>query len=454
MFRSITIGLLDFCIVILCAYLAHWIRFDNFFRDPYYDSLIPVGALLFSISAIPLGLYNGTTKSMESLVRTLATCFIAFSLLFIYLVFSKTSETYSRLWLGYWIASSSFGVLCIRFLFQGLRRWWHSNPKNRKRVLLIGDSNIAWSIINDEKNLNLRGLTVSGFVRTTGEPNQNIDRLLDVNSDKLEDQVKDSAIEEVWICLPLSQESEVKRIQYELRHTTTNIRQILKTQDLNVLAKPISDFYGISTLDISCSPHRGSKLFLKNLEDYTLGLILFVTMIPLLLVIAVAVKFSSPGPILFKQHRHGVDGRKFKVYKFRTMKLHQEEGGVVTQAVKDDPRVTSVGRFLRRTSLDELPQFFNVLQGRMSIVGPRPHALEHNTYYSELIDSYMRRHMVKPGITGWAQVNGFRGETETLDKMQKRVEYDMYYIENWTVWLDLKTLLLTPYALLRRDRAY
>ena len=181
---------------------------------------------------------------------------------------------------------------------------------------------------------------------------------------------------------------------------------------------------------------------------------MFVLSIPFLVLIAIAIKISSPGPVLFKQYRNGVDGKRFKVYKFRSMEVHSEENGTVTQASKDDPRVTRFGKFLRSTSLDELPQFFNVLQGRMSIVGPRPHALVHNEYYKDLIDSYMRRHMVKPGITGWAQVNGYRGETSNLEPMAKRVEFDLYFIENWTIWLDVKIILLTPLKIFSWNSVY
>jgi putative colanic acid biosynthesis UDP-glucose lipid carrier transferase len=161
--------------------------------------------------------------------------------------------------------------------------------------------------------------------------------------------------------------------------------------------------------------------------------------------IGIAIKLSSPGPVLFKQYRMGINGKHFKVYKFRSMVVHNESGGDVTQASRNDSRVTRVGAFLRRTSLDELPQFFNVLQGRMSIVGPRPHALAHNEYYKDLVESYMQRHKVKPGITGWAQVSGYRGETDTLDKMQKRVEYDLWYIDNWSLWIDIKIIFLTVF---------
>jgi putative colanic acid biosynthesis UDP-glucose lipid carrier transferase len=158
--------------------------------------------------------------------------------------------------------------------------------------------------------------------------------------------------------------------------------------------------------------------------------------------------------VLFKQHRTGANGKRFKVYKFRSMAVHEEKTGVVSQATKEDPRVTRLGAFLRRTSLDELPQFYNVLQGRMSIVGPRPHALAHNEYYKELVQSYMWRHKVKPGITGWAQVNGLRGETDTLEKMERRVEYDLKYIDNWSLWLDLRIIFLTIFKGFTHKNAY
>jgi putative colanic acid biosynthesis UDP-glucose lipid carrier transferase len=166
-----------------------------------------------------------------------------------------------------------------------------------------------------------------------------------------------------------------------------------------------------------------------------------------------AVKLTSPGPAIFRQRRYGLNGEEFIVYKFRTMKV-SEDGSRIEQAHFDDPRITKVGAFLRRTSLDELPQFINVLQGRMSIVGPRPHAVAHNELYRKLIKGYMLRHKVKPGITGWAQVNGLRGETEVLEKMQRRIELDLYYLQNWSIWLDLWIIMRTVWVVLRRDNAY
>jgi putative colanic acid biosynthesis UDP-glucose lipid carrier transferase len=180
---------------------------------------------------------------------------------------------------------------------------------------------------------------------------------------------------------------------------------------------------------------------------------ILVLISPLMLAIAVAIKLTSPGPVIFRQRRYGLDGREIVVYKFRSMTV-AEDGAVVKQAQKDDPRVTPLGAFLRRTSLDELPQFINVLQGRMSVVGPRPHAVAHNEMYRKLIKSYMVRHKVRPGITGWAQVNGFRGETDSLDKMQARIEYDLDYLRHWSLKLDLAIIWRTIFVVLKRQNAY
>ncbi|MFD2405974.1 undecaprenyl-phosphate glucose phosphotransferase [Azorhizophilus paspali] len=223
------------------------------------------------------------------------------------------------------------------------------------------------------------------------------------------------------------------------------IRFIPEWDDIRLFNHRISHIAGLYTLDLSFSPMNGPARLIKRLEDLLIAIPVMVLILPLCLLIGLAVKLTSRGPMLFKQYRTGINGRRFKVYKFRSMVVHREKYGQVTQACRNDARVTLLGAFLRRTSLDELPQFFNVLQGRMSIVGPRPHALEHNEYYKDLVESYMQRHKVKPGITGWAQVCGYRGETDTLEKMQKRVEYDLWYIDNWSLWLDLKIIFLTMF---------
>lgn len=248
---------------------------------------------------------------------------------------------------------------------------------------------------------------------------------------------------EIWICLPLKDGDLLKQILQQLRYSTAEIRYFPDFEDIHLLNHKATDMLGMYALDLSCSPMAGGNRWIKRAEDVLLGSLIGILILPLCLLIAIAVKATSRGPVLFKQVRHGIGGKKFKVYKFRTMQVHRERDGQITQAKKNDARLTPIGAFLRRTSLDELPQFYNVLQGSMSIVGPRPHAIAHNDFYKSLVESYFRRHKVKSGITGWAQINGYRGETDTLEKMQKRVKYDLWYIENWSLWLDLKIIFLT-----------
>jgi putative colanic acid biosynthesis UDP-glucose lipid carrier transferase len=217
--------------------------------------------------------------------------------------------------------------------------------------------------------------------------------------------------------------------------------------------KALLDYEGLTVLELESRPLEGWGTIVKVLEDRIIGSLALVVLMPVLFLIALAIKIESRGPILFKQRRHGFNHNVFTVYKFRTMNV-VEDGPNVVQAMRNDPRITRVGRFLRKTSLDELPQLFNVLKGDMSLVGPRPHALAHNEYYSSVLASYAIRHKVKPGMTGWAQINGFRGETDTPEKMRQRLEHDLYYIENWSLWLDLKILFATPFFGLVGKNAY
>jgi putative colanic acid biosynthesis UDP-glucose lipid carrier transferase len=210
---------------------------------------------------------------------------------------------------------------------------------------------------------------------------------------------------------------------------------------------------GVPVVGICETPFTGTNKLVKRASDLVIAGLILLLISPLLLVIAIGVKLSSPGPVIFRQRRNGLDGEEIVVYKFRSMTA-QDDGPVVPQASRGDPRITPFGAFIRRTSLDELPQFFNVLQGRMSIVGPRPHAVAHNEEYRRIIKAYMVRHKVKPGITGWAQVNGHRGETDTLDKMKARVEYDLEYLRNWTLGLDVQIIVRTIRLVFFDRRAY
>lgn len=250
-----------------------------------------------------------------------------------------------------------------------------------------------------------------------------------------------------------SAEHRIREVLHYCSDTTANVYLIPNFFVYNLMNSRWQSIGPIQALSVYDTPFQGASEALKRIEDIIVStLILLLIAIPMVL-IACAVKLSSPGPVIFKQKRYGLDGKKILIYKFRSMTT-QDNGPVVKQATKDDPRITKLGAFLRKTSLDELPQFINVLQGRMSIVGPRPHAVAHNEEYRKIIKGYMLRHKVRPGITGWAQVNGFRGETDTVEKMQKRVEYDLEYIHNWSVMLDVKIIMKTAVGSLFDKNAY
>ncbi len=260
-------------------------------------------------------------------------------------------------------------------------------------------------------------------------------------------------INEVYITLPLGSQPRIIQLLEEVQGTTASIYFVPDVFGISIVQGRLSDMNGLPVVGLCETPFTGINSLVKRVSDIVLSSLILILIAPVMLVIAAAVKLTSPGPVIFKQRRNGLDGQEIIVYKFRSMRT-QDDGAVIKQATRDDPRITPLGAFLRRTSLDELPQFINVLQGRMSIVGPRPHAVAHNAQYRQLIKAYMVRHKVKPGITGWAQVNGYRGETDTLDKMKGRVEFDLAYLRNWSLVFDLQIVARTIKLVFFDRKAY
>jgi len=273
------------------------------------------------------------------------------------------------------------------------------------------------------------------------------------NLSALAEYVKTNGVDLIYVTLPMASQPRIINLLNQLRDTTASIYFVPDIFMFDLIQARVDTLNGIPVVAVCETPFYGFSGVIKTMSDFAIAALALIVTAPLMLVIAVGVKLSSPGPVLFRQHRYGLDGKQISVYKFRTMKV-LEDGKEVRQATKDDQRITPFGRFLRRSSLDELPQFVNVLQGRMSVVGPRPHAVAHNETYRKLIDGYMVRHKVKPGVTGWAQVNGFRGETDTVDKMQQRIAYDLAYLRNWSLRLDLVIILKTMLLMFRDKRAY
>ncbi|TBR37486.1 undecaprenyl-phosphate glucose phosphotransferase [Marinomonas agarivorans] len=439
----------DIICVFVAAFIFHHFCLGSFNMSAKY--MIATAIIALTVASINLSDSNYLLFSRKRFIFSVVIKFFAFCLItdaaisfFFYLLGSN--EPFNHEWLAFTLICSFVLLNINRLLFKGLIWRARAKGKYRRSVFLIGSSASVLSLGQRMKRYRYEGFSIAGVQRLHSSPKREL-------IDNIAERVRQSDAAEVWICLPLEMGRIVKTILYKLRNETAEIRFLPEFSDELLLNHRASEVVGRYSIDLSVTPISGYSRLLKRIEDIVVGGLIFILISPVCLVIAIAIKLTSPGPVLFKQYRTGANGRHFKVYKFRSMHVHEEKNSV-TQAVKNDIRVTKLGRFLRQTSLDELPQFFNVLQGHMSIVGPRPHALNHNEYYKNLVESYMRRHMVKPGITGWAQMSGYRGETDTLEKMQKRVEHDLWYIDNWSVRLDIKIIVLTIFKGFINKNAY
>ena len=446
--------------VILAALVSYMARFsfDASLMPKDYRALV-LFAVFCVVIVFPLfGMYSSWRgQSLVKQARVIFLSWLTVVVLMIVILFGmKISSDYSRLWLGLWMVSGLLFLLVSRMCIYGFLQYQRKKGRNYRCVVIVGAGDLGKRLLSNVADSPWTGFKVQGLFDDNIKLHGNSINGYEVVGDLLhvEKFVQAHKVDEVWIALPMRAEKRVKELLYALRHQTVNIKFIPDIFGFTLLNHSMTEIAGLPAVNLSDTPMLGGNQVVKAIEDRLLGLLIFILISPLLLLIFIAIKATSPGPALFKQKRHGWDGRIINVYKFRTMKVHCEEQGKVTQACKNDARITKLGAFLRRTSLDELPQFYNVLQGRMSIVGPRPHAVQHNELYKDQVNRYMLRHMVKPGITGWAQVNGLRGETDTLEKMQKRIEYDLYYIENWSLWFDLKIILLTIFKGFINNNAY
>ena len=268
----------------------------------------------------------------------------------------------------------------------------------------------------------------------------------------LPDYARQNTVHVIYVCLPISRHPRIRGLIDALGDSTASIYFVPDLSAFDLMQARFGEIRGMPFVAVRETPFCGMAGVLKRASDVVFAMAALLLVLPVLAAIAVLVRRSSPGPVLFRQRRYGLDGREFTVFKFRTMTVCED--GAVRQATRDDPRVTRIGHFLRRTSLDELPQLLNVLAGSMSLVGPRPHAVAHNEYYRKLVSGYMLRHKVRPGITGLAQVNGLRGETRDIEKMSQRVRYDLEYLKNWSLGLDIRILIKTARIVLTDRSAY
>ena len=441
--------LVDVLIIIGAQALAHAV-----YREPWSEqttTVTVIALLVFGLAAELNGLYRpwrmGTIVG-EAKDATLA-WLAAPTALFAFWFFSKTATHYSRVASFAWFVFAPLLLCSVRVGARMALRVLRVKGRNIRRVAILGCTKDAQRLTEAFEAMPWLGLKLSGVY-----DDRSRERRLDFchprwsvigSSEALVQACHEGKLDAVYVALPLRAEERTAKILAALADTTVSVYLVADLLHFSLLRAQWSQVGGVPIVSLHDSPFLGIVGWIKRIEDLLLGsLIVFLTAIPMLF-IAAAIKMKSPGPIFFHQWRYGLCGKKIRILKFRTMTVC-EDGPTVVQATKNDVRVTPLGRFLRRTSLDEFPQFLQVLTGELSLVGPRPHAVAHNERYRAIIHGYMLRHMVKPGITGWAQVNGWRGETAELVKMEQRVRHDMEYIRNWNLLLDLKIILLTIFG--------
>lgn len=378
------------------------------------------------------------------------TFFVLLALAFI----SKSSIQFSRVTIIVWGLTTPVALVLERMILRYSLRRIRKVGKNSRTVAIAGGGKVGARLEEIIDNSPWMGLRIHGiYGDETVVSDSNMTKRTCQKIEMLLQAVHDREVDCVYITYPMQQEEKIRHLVECLSDSTASVHVVPDVFVSDLFKARWSRLGEVPLVSVYESPIYGISVLLKRLEDIILGSLILLMISPLMILIALAVKLTSSGPIIFKQRRYGLNGQIIEVWKFRSMSV-TEDGGHVPQAQRNDPRITPLGSFLRKTSLDELPQFINVLQGRMSIVGPRPHAVAHNEQYRKLIHGYMLRHKVKPGITGWAQVNGWRGETETVDKMEMRVQFDLEYINNWSVWLDIKIIAMTIFGGMRGKNAY
>lgn len=445
-FISYLAEFLDIAGVIAISYTVHQIYLEGIPVSREYLISFILTAFLILFIFPNFGIYKswrGRSKLERARLITVAFAAVILTLI-VTSTMLKLTVYYSRVWFYSSSVISIFYLIFYRNFLDIALNIARRSGWNHKNIIVFGAGNLGTTVANRITNEDWTGFQIKAFFDDDqSKTNTNINNIPVLSAKDISQYINKNDIVELWITLPLRNEARVKELLHELRHLTISIKYIPDIFGFNLLNQEVSEIAGVPILQLNGTPIQGINRVLKEVEDKVFSFFILLLVSPIMLIIAIAIKLESKGPILFKQRRHGWNGDEIKVYKFRSMRVHNEDDGKVTQATKNDNRVTKVGKFIRKTSLDELPQFFNVIQGRMSIVGPRPHALAHNEEFKDRVNYYMQRHKVKPGITGWAQVNGLRGETDTVEKMARRVEYDLFYIENWSLWFDIRIIFMT-----------
>ena len=433
--------LLDPLLVAAVGAAAYGVYLDDPMLAERYTLAI-IGMTFACAALFPfVGLYSsqrGVTLFEE--VRRLVNAWLLLATAwFAFLFLSKTGTDFSRVWSIYWIIAGFLVHLAVRGAIRVTLRMLRRRGYNVRRIAIVGAGEFGREIAQRIGKMPWSGLHVRGFYddepplhRAAGAPFLGaVDQLLR--------DLAGGSIDQVWIALPLRAEARIREVLEDLRHYSVQVRFVPDIFDFALLHHSMSEIAGLPVIKLTESPLEGANLFLKQVEDFVVSLSILVIVSPLMLLIAVGVKLSSPGPVFYRQERVTWNGERFRILKFRTMPIDVEAASGPVWSKRSETRATRFGAFLRRTSLDELPQFINALRGEMSVVGPRPERPEFVEQFKREIPGYMQKHLVKAGITGWAQVNDFRGDTD----LHERIQCDLYYIENWSLWFDLRIIALT-----------
>jgi len=428
----------DICVIPLSAYFCHGLVYQSLSLSNFLGLSVAISVLIALWLYPAIGLYRawrGESTGKELLNAAQAWTF-NFLILSFLLYFTKNADSARIEFFSAWFMAGLFGLLGVRAAIRALLNNARRKGRNKTHVVVVGDNGLATSTIHNLKKAEWAGFSVKGYFgegEIVGE--RRLGGFHEINEYLESDK---DAVDQIWIAMPLSKEREINQILEELRFATQDVRLIPGIEGFRLINNSVAQIADMPVINLQVSPMTGMNRFVKAVEDRVLAGIILTLISPIMIALAIGVKLSSPGPIFYRQERVSRAGKPFMMYKFRSMPVDTEKNGV--QWGNAGTKATNkFGQFIRKTSLDELPQFLNVLFGDMSIVGPRPERTQFVNEFKHDIDGYMQKHMVKAGITGWAQVNGWRGDTD----LSKRIECDLYYINNWSVWMDLKIILLT-----------
>jgi len=468
--RVVTGGtrLFEFFLIALLGYGLHIVYVDHGTAYPWHIAhLLYLGATFgAAVCAIlcfqAFQLYDIVTLSstFKQTTRVVAAWTMLFAVLLVTAFFAKLGQEFSRVWVVTWFISGLSLLLAARIALTLAVREWADQGRLNRRAVIIGGGDAADKLIGALEASRDTDIRIYGIFddrkddrvsqRVAGYPKLGtVDQLIEFG--------RKMRLDLLIITLPMAAESRLLELYKKLWVLPVDIRLSAHTNELRFRPRTYSYIGNVPFVDLQDKPITDWDHVLKLIFDKVVASVALVVLTPVMLLVAAAVKYDSSGPVFFRQKRHGFNNELIEVFKFRSMYADQSDRNASKLVTKDDDRVTRVGRFIRKTSLDELPQLFNVLKGELSLVGPRPHALQAKaaeSLYSDVVDGYFARHRVKPGITGWAQINGWRGETDTHEKLERRIEHDLYYIENWSVLLDIYILVMTPIALLKAENAY